>query len=287
MKNVLITGANRGIGLAIAKSILKQSTNHNIILTSRNKQLGEEAMRGLFREFPSQINQIFYHDLDIENITSIHLFSNSLIKSDIVVDTLINNAGYLEKSSELDYKNNDNKDHQSTITRTNRVIKTFSINLFSLIYFTDHLLRHQIISDKIINVSSSLGKLTFKNDAHNELIRKINSEADIAYFYMMYLQSVRENKEWEYSQYEVYNAYGPSKMALNAYTKVLSKKYPEIQCTSVSPGLCKTRMGGDSAVRSAEQGAETPAWLACKENDMSITGKYMFDKYVEDWENCC
>ena len=70
-------------------------------------------------------------------------------------------------------------------------------------------------------------------------------------------------------------AYSISKAALNAVTKQLSSNLSgkSIAVNSVCPGWVRTRMGGSSAPRSVEQGAETIVWLAL-EAPQSFTGKF-------------
>jgi NAD(P)-dependent dehydrogenase (short-subunit alcohol dehydrogenase family) len=62
------------------------------------------------------------------------------------------------------------------------------------------------------------------------------------------------------------SAYGVSKIGLNALTAVLAKELEQdgrgILCNAACPGWVRTGMGGPSAPRSAEEGAETPVWLA-------------------------
>ena len=82
--NVVITGANRGIGLELAKEY--KNLGHNVIGTSRNPlsstTLQEEI--GLENVIP----------LDISNETSITEFYDSLIqKTNSQIDIFINNAG--------------------------------------------------------------------------------------------------------------------------------------------------------------------------------------------------
>jgi len=79
-------------------------------------------------------------------------------------------------------------------------------------------------------------------------------------------------------------AYSISKTMLNAATRqfasVLADK--NIAVNSVSPGWVRTAMGGQSAPRSLEKGAETVVWLAT-EAPGSLTGKFLQDKQEIDW----
>lgn len=58
-------------------------------------------------------------------------------------------------------------------------------------------------------------------------------------------------------------AYGVAKAALNALTLALSHQLPpSVKINSMCPGWVKSRMGGTSAPRTPEEGADTAIWLA-------------------------
>jgi NAD(P)-dependent dehydrogenase (short-subunit alcohol dehydrogenase family) len=79
-------------------------------------------------------------------------------------------------------------------------------------------------------------------------------------------------------------AYCASKTLLNAFTRHLAYEFTEkkISVNAVCPGWVRTDMGGKSAPRSVEQGAETPVWLA-SEAPQSLTGKIFRDKHEIEW----
>jgi NAD(P)-dependent dehydrogenase (short-subunit alcohol dehydrogenase family) len=62
-------------------------------------------------------------------------------------------------------------------------------------------------------------------------------------------------------------AYRLSKAALNALTRTLAADEPELKVNSICPGWVRTEMGGSSAPRSVEQGADTAVWLATMPED--------------------
>lgn len=63
------------------------------------------------------------------------------------------------------------------------------------------------------------------------------------------------------------SAYTVSKAALNAYTRVLAKKYPSFLINSVCPGFVKTDINFNSGILSVEEGGASPLSLALLPND--------------------
>lgn len=58
-------------------------------------------------------------------------------------------------------------------------------------------------------------------------------------------------------------AYGVAKAALNALTLALSREVPDsIKINAMCPGWVRTRMGGENAERTPQEGADTAIWLA-------------------------
>ena len=79
-------------------------------------------------------------------------------------------------------------------------------------------------------------------------------------------------------------AYRISKTALNALTRVLAAELADsgIKVNTMSPGWVKTRMGGDSAPRTVEQGADTAVWLSMLPDD-GPTGGFFQDRKPITW----
>jgi NAD(P)-dependent dehydrogenase (short-subunit alcohol dehydrogenase family) len=78
-------------------------------------------------------------------------------------------------------------------------------------------------------------------------------------------------------------AYCVSKSALNALTRHLAYElqHRSIQVNAFCPGWVRTDMGGKSAPRSVEQGADTGVWLAS--GDVTATGKFYRDRKIIPW----
>ncbi|TGK86308.1 SDR family NAD(P)-dependent oxidoreductase [Leptospira bourretii] len=81
-----------------------------------------------------------------------------------------------------------------------------------------------------------------------------------------------------------YPAYRISKTAINALTNVASFEAvgKNIKINSVCPGWVKTDMGGASATRPVEKGAETIVWAATLP-DNGPTGKFFRDQKEIPW----
>jgi NAD(P)-dependent dehydrogenase (short-subunit alcohol dehydrogenase family) len=56
----------------------------------------------------------------------------------------------------------------------------------------------------------------------------------------------------------------------------------QIAVNSMCPGWVRTDMGGSSAPRSVEEGADTAVWLAA-EADHNLTGKFFRDRKEIPW----
>lgn len=79
-------------------------------------------------------------------------------------------------------------------------------------------------------------------------------------------------------------AYSISKTALNALTRQQAAHHQKdgIVFNCMSPGWCRTDMGGPSAPKTAAEGAETALWLAL-EAPGNLTGRFFADKQEVPW----
>src|SRR5215813_8437438 len=73
-----------------------------------------------------------------------------------------------------------------------------------------------------------------------------------------------------------------SKTALNGVTSQLATALPTLAVNSVCPGWVRTDMGGQSASRSVEEGADTIVWLAA-DASQTLTGKFFRDRKEIAW----
>ena len=98
-KNILITGATKGIGLTIAEKFAGEGAN--IIFCARDYTLINKIVKKLKNKY--KVN-IFGKESDISKSLEIEKFVNELKKSHNSIDVLINNAGAGSNETILDSK---------------------------------------------------------------------------------------------------------------------------------------------------------------------------------------
>lgn len=149
MKTVLITGANRGLGLAFCHYYLKQG---DCVIACCREGTGACSLQELIRTWPSTLS---VYKLDVTNENDINTLSNTLLG--IAIDVLINNAGL--------FKIRD--------TDATQEFKAW-YGIFAVNSIAPYLISHafkanlqQSKEKKIINISSRMGSISYnmKGDA--------------------------------------------------------------------------------------------------------------------------
>ncbi len=150
MKKVLITGANKSIGLETARQLLQKG--YYIYLGSRNLDNGQVAVERLKAE---GLNNVEAVQIDVSNEESVKAARTEIGKKTEVLDVLINNAGVSGGMG------------QTAITADIAIFKqVFDTNLFGTVLVTQAFmdLLHKSLEPRIVNVTSGLASLTLQSD---------------------------------------------------------------------------------------------------------------------------
>ena len=104
MKRILITGANRGIGLALVEKVLEFSEQHYVYLGSRSVERGETAATELYTRNPDWKNRIQVVPLDVGDSASVEAAAQKVrvtLGPDDDLYGIVNNAGMGYPHSDL------------------------------------------------------------------------------------------------------------------------------------------------------------------------------------------
>ena len=101
LKNIIVTGSNKGIGLGIADYLARQNS-WNVILAVRNVELGQKALQQLRQKYPQASIQL--ERLDVSDSKSIEQFVETIKQKYNEIHVLVNNAGVLDRSENIDSK---------------------------------------------------------------------------------------------------------------------------------------------------------------------------------------
>jgi NAD(P)-dependent dehydrogenase (short-subunit alcohol dehydrogenase family) len=264
----LVTGANKGIGLAIVRSLCKQFDGC-VYLTARNEDLGKQAVKQLETEGLKPK----FHQLDIDSMESIERLKNYISTTHGGLDVLINNAGMAYKTA-------------STAPFTEQATNTVRVNFTGTLNVTRALLPLIRPHGRIVNVSSMASRLS---QVSEELQRKFSSprltESQLVSMMQEFVDDVaagcHREKGWSNT------AYGMSKVGVTALTKVHALEIAasgreDVLINSCCPGWVRTDMAGDKAPLSPNEGAETPVFLALLPAG-SPSGEFWKEKKIAVW----
>ena len=142
MKNIFITGGNRGIGRGLVE---KFSKDHNVIFSARNTEKAQLIIDTLGGK------NIDYVIMDVGDSESVQNGIKNLKSKISSVDALINNAGILIPG--LKHK------IDAIDTDDDSIMKTFNINTVGVLRVCKAVIPLMAPNSRIINISSGMGQM--------------------------------------------------------------------------------------------------------------------------------
>lgn len=242
----LVTGANQGIGLQVAKELV--ANGYTVLLGSRNFKNGEIAANSLGeRAIPIQI--------DVTDHESVMNAAERIRKEFGRLDLLVNNAaiskyGNADRTFEKVFY-----ESRASIASLEEVKAVWETNVFGVIVVTQTMipLLKESSAGRIVNVSSGVGSLN------------LNSNPDFPYRAGFGLP------------------YAASKTALNGITLsfAIDLEASNIKVNAVSPGFTSTALNNFQGTDTIEKGSEAVVRAALDQS--GVTGTFTGPDGIIPW----
>nr|XP_043640036.1 (+)-neomenthol dehydrogenase-like [Erigeron canadensis]XP_043640037.1 (+)-neomenthol dehydrogenase-like [Erigeron canadensis] len=273
----VVTGGNKGIGLEICRQLASKE-DVMVILTARNETRAMEAIQDLK---VSGVVDVVFHQLDIKDPKSIATLAQFVQAQYQKLDILVNNAAengiIVHHDKFRAFKDGAGYEHvydenvhlfagiiEEPYDLGQECIKT---NYYGTKAVTEAFLPLLQLSNspRVVNVSSNYGELFWiRNEKVKAEFLDIDNltEERIDGIIQWYLRDFKANKLSENGWPLTCTAYKIAKAAVNAYTRLLARKYPKVLVNCVHPGYVKTDITSHTGHLTPEQGAKAPVMAA-------------------------
>jgi len=222
----LITGANQGIGLQIAKDLATHG--FTVLVGSRNFEKGETAAKSIGAEAHAV-------QLDVTDQTSITAAAERIRNEFGRLDVLVNNAGISHVDKPDGSFPESAQSGLLTLASLDDVRAVFETNVFGVIAVTQAMLPflREASAARIVNIGSTGGSLTWNSNPTNP-------------------------------HRAMFGTYSSSKTALHAITLAFAFALEStgIKVNAVCPGFTSTALNNFAGTRTVEQGAHEAVRLA-------------------------
>ena len=244
-KNIIITGATDGIGLAAAKSIA--SKGYHVGLVGRNPNKGKKAIDEIIEH--SGNKNLDFFECDLSLVKNVKTLADQIKQKYNKIDVLLNNAGGANKKKNI---------------TSEGLEKTFATNQMNYFVLTTELLN--IISEsndgRIVNVASN---------AH------IGAEVDYAN-----INCEKSFSAWtSYCVSKLMNimfTYRLASMQDKVSVNVLHPGFVDTNIAGNEGNLIKyiVKFGAKMFARTVDDGADSSIYLSTSDEVKGVSGKYFF-----------
>ena len=238
MNAVLVTGANKGIGLAVVHAILEEQQDVAVILGSRDADRGAEAAKQLLAINSAWQERLNVMELDVASDESVTDAEHELASKGIRLQGLVNNAGM--GSGELE--------------------PVLNVNLYGIRLCFEAFKPLLEVDARVVNVTSASGP-NFVTNCDAELQRFFTNR-DISWESLdSFAQKAISTPVSEWPSLGAYSGsyYGISKALANALNMCLARENPDLVINACTPGFIATDLGKEFL------GGRSPADAGMKE----------------------
>ena len=244
-KNIIITGATDGIGLAAAKSIAKKG--YHVSLVGRNPDKGKKALEAIIAHSGNENLDFFECDLSL--VANVKDLADRIKQKHSKIDVLLNNAGGANKTKQI---------------TSEGLEKTFATNQMN--YF--------VLSTELLNILSESNDGRIVNVASNAHIgaevdyENINSEKSFS-AWTSYCVSKLMNIMFTYQL---------SSMQDRVSVNVLHPGFVDTNIAGNEGNLIKyiVKFGAKMFARTVDNGADSSIYLSTSNEVKGVSGKYFF-----------
>ncbi|WIM39940.1 SDR family NAD(P)-dependent oxidoreductase [Paenibacillus sp. PK4536] len=242
----LVSGANKGIGLQIAKDLVAKG--FTVLVGSRQLENGETAANSIGKDAHAL-------QLDVTDANSVTAAAEHIQREYGRLDVLINNAGISHPGKADGAFPASVQSGLLTVAPIEDIRVVFETNVFGVIALTQAMLPllHQAPAGRIVNIGSSGGSLTWNSNPDNP-------------------------------HRAMFGTYSASKSALHAITLAFAfaLESTPIKVNIACPGFTSTALNNFAGTRSVEEGAREAVRLALIGAD-GPTGTFSDENGVVAW----
>ncbi len=250
MQRVLVSGANKGIGLAIASAILNRDEDTYLLLGSRSEARGEQARDGLIKKNPQWADRIHVVPLDVTDDSSVTAAAKSVAKRYQDESTplygIVNNAGIGFGVGSL--------------------VDTFQVNTYGVRRVSEAFLPLLNSEGRVVNITSASGPIFVSECSQARQEFFLDPQVEWASLDALMKECVPldgDSDAFAARGLGSGNNYGLSKACANSYTLLLARENPSLTVSACTPGYIETDLTRAYAAANnrvvADMGMKQPA----------------------------
>lgn len=230
MRRILVTGANKGIGRAIATRILEEHDDTFVLLGARSPERGRRTVSELEAQHPSWKDRLELIEIDVSSDASVKRAADTIAerhgRQPAPLYAVVNNAGIGRQGNTL-----------------KEVLEVNTVGMRRVCQAVLPLLDPS--SGRIVNITSASGPSFVARCSPERQKQFLDAGAGWEGIEAIIEESLTieaEGGDFEGHGLDGGDAYGLSKALSNTYTLFLAEKHPSLRINACTPGFIETDM---------------------------------------------